>query len=353
MASRRRGSLPYVERHGSGFRGWWIDQAGVRKRGPTRPTAQIAYDDATRARRRVAAPGPVLTIGGACELVLREAETRQRSAGTLEWYDCQRIAVLRYFRAEDPLDALTVAELQAFIAQRLAGTGDGVGGWKIRPVSSATVDHHLRFLRRLFRLAVRHGWAGEVPIAKVVAPAVPAQRPDVFGWDEARDLICEVRAVGAGNGGVGSHRDADVLELLLRTGLRRSELARLRPEDVDLGAKLLHVRGKRGPRTVPLSNEAVECVKRIPSLAGSLTIDPRQYTPDHISRIFRRWRVRLREPRLHPHAFRHTFATRLVDRGVPLATVARLLGHAPGSYGVTLRYYAASEPALRQAVELL
>lgn len=319
-----------------------MDQAGVRRRGPTRATPEAAYDDAVKARRRVAEPGPGLTIGAAIELVMREAEKRERTAGTLEWYECQKQTLLRYYRAEVPLDALNAAELQAWFTERG------------KTVSPSTLQHHLRFLRRVFRVATTNGWSGEWPLRGLLLPGARSKVPDVFGWQEALDLVQRVRHAEA-SGRQPVHHAADVIEFLLRTGLRRSELSRLRPEDFDLGAKILRVRGKTANRVVPLGNEAVECCKRVLSrsairwpegpVEGHLKL-----TPDAISRIFTRWRLRLGEPRLHPHAFRHTFATRLVERGVPLATVARLLGHAPGSFAITARYYGPREPELREAV---
>lgn len=365
MAAKRRARLPWIETHGTGWRGWWIDPAGLRRRGPVRPTAELAYDDACKARRRAPTTANALTIGGAIALLERDLHVRERTEGTRTWCDGQKRVLLRFYRADALLDSLTTDELQGWFDQRR------------KTVSPSTLQHHLRFLRRVFGCAVRAGWQGDVPLRRLVLPAAPLRPPKVFGWDEAIEVVEKVRGRGAAAlaevanrdadafdtfdtgrpPNAVSERDADILELLLRTGLRRSELARLRPQDVDLPAKLLRVAGKRGPRVVPLTDKAVECVARIGrvvDLSGRASAPPvAQLTPYHISRIFSRWRRRLREPRLTPHAFRHTFATELVRRGTPLPTVARILGHAPGSYRVTMLYYSASEPSLRDAVQAL
>ena len=63
----------------------------------------------------------------------------------------------------------------------------------------------------------------------------------------------------------------------------------------------------------------------------------------------RTWNGRLRKlfseaasaighPELVPHDLRHLFATSLAEANVPIATIGALLGHAPGSIGVTMRY---------------
>ena len=53
----------------------------------------------------------------------------------------------------------------------------------------------------------------------------------------------------------------------------------------------------------------------------------------------------------HPHAFRHTFATELLRKGVPLTAVGALLGHE--SLQSTARYTQPSEKDLREAVQQL
>ena len=182
----RRKRLPWIEPHGAGWRGWWPTPSG-RRRGPVRPTEQLAYEDARRARARAEQRGTQLTIAEACDLVLAETAKRCRTDGTLDWYETQRKALLRDMRGEMPLDTLTHDVIEAWFAKRQRGTES------VPAVSAATCQHHLRFLRRMFRLAARAGWAGVDPLARVTAPTAEHYRPDVFGWQEALDLIQRAR----------------------------------------------------------------------------------------------------------------------------------------------------------------
>lgn len=59
------------------------------------------------------------------------------------------------------------------------------------------------------------------------------------------------------------------------------------------------------------------------------------------------------EPRLHPHAMRHTFASELARRGVPEHIIADLLGHKRRRSSITSRYISAVGPAYMQAMALL
>ena len=118
----RQKRLPFVERHGSGWRGWWPAPDGRKCKGPTRATEHEAYEDARRARQRAERRGAEFTIEQACDLVLDEARRQGRRDGTLDWYETQRKAVLRDMRGEMPLDALTHDVVDAWVAKRQAGT---------------------------------------------------------------------------------------------------------------------------------------------------------------------------------------------------------------------------------------
>lgn len=350
----RQKRLPFVERHGSGWRGWWPSPDGRKCKGPTRTTEHEAYEDARRARQRAERRGTELTIAQACEMVLDEARRQGRRDGTLDWYETQRKAVLRDMHGEAPLDSLTHDVIDAWLAKRQKGTAT------VPAVSAATCGHHLRFLRRMFRLAARHGWGGVDPLPRVRVPKAAVYRPDVFGWQEALDLIQRVRhwpppgpgatvahdlVQTAPHTATTSQRDADVFELLLRTGLRRAELARFRLEHFDARAKTLHVLGKTEPRDEPLSDEAAQCLQRLVDRGYGRSVF---FSADGIGKYFRRWQMRLGERRWHAHALRHTLATELVNRGVALPTVARLIGHK--GLALLMRYYGAVDPALRRAV---
>ena len=372
MGTKKRARYPWIERHGDKWRGWWLDAQGVRRRAPSRTTEAEAHEDARRAREKIAGrpPGPAMTIGQACALLRADLARRERAPGTHEWYGCQQAALLRYYSPEAELDVLTGDEVQRWIAQRLAGTRGEGDQWAIAPVSAGTVGHHLRFLRRLFRIAGAHGWRGGDPLKQVVGPKVRPAPLDVLGWQEALDLVEGVRGrptKGLGRrhaaddprpeAGGAAQRLADVLEVLAHLGVRRSELARLRLEDIDERGKLLSVRGKRGLRRVPISDELLPVLLRLAQggLDGGkpvahvdeATVKRRS---GYIATLVGRWKRRTGDGRLRPHNLRRTMATALLERGVPEPIIAQVLGHAPGSGAMTRLYLAGREPVLREAL---
>ena len=133
-------------------------------------------------------------------------------------------------------------------------------------------------------------------------------------------------------------RDRAILELLYATGMRVSEISRLRQEDVNLESAFLKCRGKgEKERIVPMGQVAVQALESylrrvrtgLPksefvfanARGGSLT---RQRLWQIIRKYAREARIR---KRTSPHTFRHSFATHLLERGADLRIVQELLGH--------------------------
>ena len=131
---------------------------------------------------------------------------------------------------------------------------------------------------------------------------------------------------------------ADIIRLLLLTGCRKSEILTLRWSEVD-GGVLRLASAKTGPRTVWLSGAAQAIIAR-QSLSGSAFVFPSPGNPAETqSPHLGLWRRARREAGIEDvrlHDLRHTVASQAVAQGVPLPTVARMLGHAQPT--MTLRY---------------
>ncbi len=129
----------------------------------------------------------------------------------------------------------------------------------------------------------------------------------------------------------------------INTGLRYGELTALEWASVDLGACVLTVTGKtaKGAKTrhIPLNAEALDvltrwCKQR--SGAGLVFANP---DGSRIRSVKTAWAAVLTDAKIKNfrwHDLRHTFASKLVQRGVDLVVVRDLLGH--GDFKLTLRY---------------
>lgn len=338
--SKKRTTLPYVKRHGAGFRGWCMEN-GRQRRGPTFPTEEQAHRWAVDMRENAErhALGQ-LTLGDGLDLVRKSLATRKRREGTAEWYEGQFRVLERAWDATMPLAKLDRRQVQWFIERR---TGHGVSG--------STIRAHLRALGRVFNVAIREGYlsSDENPVRKVELPDAEQYVPYQPLREEVEGILQRMRDGGG-------HEDADVVQFLFTTGLRRTELAHVRVEDVDLrAARVLAVKhGKRGGRDLPIPEGMVQLLERIIGRATGDYLLPGKSEENRaacVGRVFSRWRKRLELPRFNAHAMRHGFVTHLDRMGFAESVIAALAGHKPRT--MTGRYTGVHTPRLRAAMACL
>lgn len=131
-------------------------------------------------------------------------------------------------------------------------------------------------------------------------------------------------------------RDLAIIDLLASSGMRVGELVRLNREDIDFDNRECIVFGK-GSKERPvyfdartkihLKNYLDSRTDDNPALFVSLL---KPYNRLQISGVEIRLRSLGRElgiPKVHPHKFRRTLATKVIDKGMPIEQVQRLLGH--------------------------
>ena len=162
-----------------------------------------------------------------------------------------------------------------------------------------------------------------------------------------------------------SQRNRLVVNLLLYTGCRVSELVNIGTADVDfvVGTVILH--GKGGKlREVPIRSDVAKLIKEYlkgersqSKFPDSTYLMVSQRAPrmcrDSIATMLERIGQALSiDGSLNPHRFRHNFCSRLVQKGVPISTVSKLAGHA--SVQTTATYYVNTSRKDKQAaVDLL
>lgn len=153
------------------------------------------------------------------------------------------------------------------------------------------------------------------------------------------------RLIDACGGGSANLRNRALIMLLWRTGLRIAEALALLPKDVDLEngrVAVLHGKGNFA-RVVALDYGALPTLKQWERDRRALEL-PR-YTPyfcvierptrgkpvggAYIRDLFKDLGEKAEiEKRVHPHGLRHTYASYLLDNGVPIHYISKMLGHA-------------------------
>ena len=217
----------------------------------------------------------------------------------------------------------------------------------------ATVDDYCRVWRTFARFCLERGWGGDARALMVRGPRQPQRVPSTFSAEEEALLMDACR----------TPRDRVLVQLVLETGLRRSEVSRLTVDDIlETGSGwLLRVRQGKGrkDRGVPVSDEFAEALERhvrgrprtlcralFLTLARTSSGD---YGPLGTQGIYQVWR-RLGQAtgiRAYPHKGRHTAATRWAADGLMPWAIQRALGHS--TLAMTNRYVDASAVDLQAA----
>ena len=134
----------------------------------------------------------------------------------------------------------------------------------------------------------------------------------------------------------GNLRDLAIIDMLASTGMRVGELVKLNIADVDFDNRECVVLGK-GSKERPvyfdartkihLKNYLLSRTDDNPALFVSLL---KPFNRLEISGVEIRLRAlgrKLNIPKVHPHKFRRTLATKAIDKGMPIEQVQKLLGH--------------------------
>lgn len=223
-----------------------------------------------------------------------------------------------------------------------------MGVLRARGAKETTVNRHVSTLRTFFRFLRREGIVAVNPGDDVYLLREPERLPDYLTVPEQERLF----AVLAQRTDLTGRRDDALIATALLAGLRCGELAGLRVEDVNLDGGTLRVIGKRNkqreipvvPRLAVILTSYLETVR--PKLLDGQASPFMFVNANYRKRGWRRKRAGLplgsrsifhlvrrvvspivKRP-IHPHALRHSFASRLRYHGADLKLIQEALGHA-------------------------
>ena len=225
----------------------------------------------------------------------------------------------------------------------------------VKKYEASTINRKLIAIRRFCQWAVNEGLLAEDPTAgiKEIKDLKRSFAPKSLS---KKDVFKLRRAVHR----YGSKRDIALIELMLNTGPRVSEVSNLKVEDVSISERKgsLRVIGKGNkPREIPINSETRRYIREYLDVKPNspyLFVSQRGTKMDRstVFRVVKKYAeiAGITEP-VHPHTLRDTFAQTLIDRKTDLFTVQQLLGHQ--NLTTTQKYHLPKIEVKEEAVENL
>jgi site-specific recombinase XerD len=201
-----------------------------------------------------------------------------------------------------------------------------------RRLAGVTRRRKLAVLRTFFGWLKSNGQIAANPATTVMPPQTEDKEPRVLAKEEYERLLA----------GVQKPRDRAIIQLLLQTGIRLSEIQRLTISDLNLPSRVmrdslgtLRILGKgKKTRTVLLNSKACEAMAAWlqvrPKIQGdALFVSSRQrpLSPRQFQYLAAKYLTQASIRGASVHTLRHTFATHHIEMGTDLVTVQEFLGH--------------------------
>ena len=280
------------------------------------------------------------------------------SARTLKVYRDGLTMILRSMGKT--VDDITADDIRYYLAVRQ----------KRDKITKTTADNELRYLRSFFQYLVADELVTRNPTAKVDRIKCERRRKEAFTDVEIEKI--RLQATG--------ERERAIIETLLSTGCRVSELVGIKMEDIDGNKVLVHGKGAKD-RFVYLNAKAMVAIELY--ISERLDDNPYLFPGGVFEKTFKEWRGKSpgdmvnwwKNPELvdsdkhldmstieavmrkiarkagveraNPHKFRRTCATMALRRGMPIEQVSKMLGHEEIS--TTQIYLDLTEGELEQA----
>jgi integrase/recombinase XerC len=267
-------------------------------------------------------------------------------AAALEWVG-RYLAHLKNERRMSPHTAENyardLAALTSYCARKAIGDWRRVDSQHIRVFAAEehraglaprSIQRRLSAVRGFFAFLIREGELRSNPAREIQAPKAPKRLPKTLDADQMARLL-DFRGDGTLDA-----RDRAIMELFYSSGLRLAELAGLRLTDLDLKDQTVRVTGKGNKvRIVPVGRHAVTAlrawlaersgIRNVEDHALFVGTSGRRLGPRAIQLRIDHWARRQGlGVKVHPHLFRHSFATHLLESSGNLRGVQELLGHA-------------------------
>lgn len=241
---------------------------------------------------------------------------------------------LQYFGSDCVMDTITTSDVDGYVVHL-----------KRQKNGPATINRKLAALSAMFTDAMERDGCSRRP--RIIRQPEPTHRIRYLTIEEEMMLLSLLKQWNQAS-------VSDAVVVLIDTGMRVGELAAMQVKDVDLKENIISIWQNKGdlPRSVPMTDRVRSIIEqRCDKSRGLVFYDLNR-------EVLRYYWDRARsamdlddDDQFVPHALRHTCATRLVQAGVSLFVVQKLLGHS--TITVTQKYAHLAQSNLRDAINVL
>jgi integrase/recombinase XerD len=204
-------------------------------------------------------------------------------------------------------------------------------------LNPSSVNRGLAAIRVFYKYLLRERRVDQNPVANIELAKVWMRLPDTLSQEEMSLLLMQ-----PGSETPTGIRDTAMLELMYATGTRVSELISLTTNSINWQVGYLVAMGKgEKERVIPVGQSAYDCLYTYVHEARAVFLRKESTDVLFLSRLgegFTRqgfWKMVKKyalkaglAKKVHPHTFRHSFATHLLEGGADLRSVQIMLGHA-------------------------
>lgn len=203
-------------------------------------------------------------------------------------------------------------------------------------LSAHTVHQFTRTHKTFASFCIDRGYGPDASVLDVKEPKLDLKEPEIFSASDEKKLLAAAK----------TPRDRLLVEFMLHTGLRLSEVCNVELDDIDEAGTVVRVHQGKGrkDRSVPLNTPQYDLSKKLRRFIATERVkssDPHlfltsrkagrageyaQLTPRAVQVLLRRLGDEA-GVNANPHKFRHTFATRALASGVDPLALMRVLGH--------------------------
>lgn len=251
-----------------------------------------------------------------------------RSSNTLEAYgrDLNRYVAFMERGGTKSISDITPEQVISYLAEM-----------RKEGLTANSVNRGLAAIRGFYKFLLTEKMIDKSPLAHIELAKVGMHLPDTLSREEMNAILDQP------SGGTKSAlRDKAMLEMLYASGLRVSELIFLNMGNINWQVGYLVTMGKgKKERVVPIGRSAYDCLYRYVHEARPLFLKRRQtdvlflnksgapFSRQGFWKLVKKYASAAGLPKkVHPHTFRHSFASHLLEGGADLRSVQTMLGHA-------------------------